>query len=223
MRGLGGSADPMTDSSRSGLCPPLRPPLCPPRTTAHWCGTWTSVTQTVTSGATRVTTASPRRTMTKRTRTGTVGGTPVTMTWTGTVSVAVEGQAAGRGQLGGRAPGAGHRVCSTGGWAPGADVTPTLGGCLTPPPSIATGIRNTADNCPKVPNSDQKDSDGDGVGDACDNCPQKSNSDQVRAPRWLRPPPHPSPAPGMRRVLLGVPRGGESPCPLSPPPEGRRS
>lgn len=34
------------------------------------------------------------------------------------------------------------------------------------------------DNCPRVPNSDQKDSDGDRVGDVCDNCPQKSNPDQ---------------------------------------------
>lgn len=32
-----------------------------------------------------------------------------------------------------------------------------------------------------MPNSDQKDSDGDGIGDVCDNCPQKSNPDQVRA------------------------------------------
>ena len=48
-------------------------------------------------------------------------------------------------------------------------------------PLLPEGIKNVADNCPRVPNSDQKDSDGDGVGDVCDNCPQKNNPDQVRA------------------------------------------
>lgn len=49
-----------------------------------------------------------------------------------------------------------------------------------PDPWPPAGIRNAVDNCPRVPNADQKDSDGDGVGDACDNCPRKSNPDQVR-------------------------------------------
>ncbi len=54
------------------------------------------------------------------------------------------------------------------------------------------GIDDERDNCPGVPNPDQKDSDGDGVGDACDddadgdgvddgsdNCPGISNPDQA--------------------------------------------
>lgn len=40
------------------------------------------------------------------------------------------------------------------------------------------GIPDDRDNCPFVPNRDQKDTDGDGVGDACDNCPLIANRDQ---------------------------------------------
>jgi len=40
------------------------------------------------------------------------------------------------------------------------------------------GIPDGKDNCPFVPNRDQKDTDGDGVGDACDNCPTIANPDQ---------------------------------------------
>jgi hypothetical protein len=40
------------------------------------------------------------------------------------------------------------------------------------------GIADAYDNCPFVPNRDQKDTDGDGIGDACDNCPTIANKDQ---------------------------------------------
>jgi RHS repeat-associated protein len=44
------------------------------------------------------------------------------------------------------------------------------GGTTTPPPvdSDGDGIRDAADNCPTVPNKDQRDTDGEGTGDACE-------------------------------------------------------
>lgn len=68
-------------------------------------------------------------------------------------------------------------------------------------PLVPAGIRNEVDNCPRVPNSDQKDSDGDGIGDACDNCPQKDNPDQVTVGGlwlWLSPIPAQSTHPPAR-------------------------
>jgi hypothetical protein len=46
------------------------------------------------------------------------------------------------------------------------------------PDTDGDGKLDFEDNCPTVPNPDQKDSDGDGVGDACDNCPYVYNPDQ---------------------------------------------
>ena len=38
---------------------------------------------------------------------------------------------------------------------------------------------DTADNCPRLPNANQRNSDGDALGDACDNCPLVANSNQA--------------------------------------------
>jgi hypothetical protein len=47
------------------------------------------------------------------------------------------------------------------------------------PDTDGDGILDTEDNCPTVPNPDQRDGDRDGLGDACDNCPEKPNPDQA--------------------------------------------
>ena len=61
-----------------------------------------------------------------------------------------------------------------------------------PADSDADGVGDPCDNCPAVPNPDQRDTDGDGIGDACDddmdgdgignamdNCPLAANPDQT--------------------------------------------
>lgn len=48
-----------------------------------------------------------------------------------------------------------------------------------------SGVKNILDNCQKVPNHDQVDSDNDGVGDACDSCPDVPNPNQVQYSSFL--------------------------------------
>lgn len=55
---------------------------------------------------------------------------------------------------------------------------PLCGDACEPSDTDGDGIPDVIDNCPLVPNPDQRDTDGDGVGDACDNCPGVSNPNQ---------------------------------------------
>lgn len=64
--------------------------------------------------------------------------------------------------------------------------SPTLDFCESTLPCFP-GIKNSMDNCRRVPNPDQRDRDGDGVGDACDSCPTLSNPDQVQNPPSFSP------------------------------------
>ena len=49
------------------------------------------------------------------------------------------------------------------------------------PDADGDGVADAADDCPRVPNPDQRDTDGDGIGDACDDCPLTPNPDQADA------------------------------------------
>ncbi|OJY16314.1 MAG: hypothetical protein BGO98_29950 [Myxococcales bacterium 68-20] len=49
------------------------------------------------------------------------------------------------------------------------------------PDTDEDGVTDMDDNCPTVPNPDQRDTDGDGKGDRCDNCREKKNPDQENA------------------------------------------
>ena len=70
-----------------------------------------------------------------------------------------------------------------GNWTPGAATSYAIlvlerslgGACID---TDNDGHCGPDDNCPDVPNPDQRDADGDGLGDACDNCPTVHNPEQ---------------------------------------------
>lgn len=142
--------------------------LC--RTTACWCLTWTRRTLTRTTLATRATTVVPSKTTTKKTQTWINLVMSATKTLTGMVSI--------------------PRVFIWFNTTIYKNCTVMCVDAVTRllMPTSIPGIPNHLDNCKRVPNTDQKDRDGDKVGDACDSCPYVKNPEQVgrRLLFWLQ-------------------------------------
>jgi Thrombospondin type 3 repeat len=60
-----------------------------------------------------------------------------------------------------------------------AGVTDGAAADADPDDGDGDGVRDPDDNCPTVPNPEQRDHDGDAIGDRCDNCPATANPDQA--------------------------------------------